>query len=49
MDELLNQYLQEQDVDGHRGFRILLVDDEEDNLFLLKTFLEADYEVYTAL
>ncbi len=48
MDELLFEYLQEQDVDGHMGFRILLVDDEEDNLFLLKTFLEVDYEVYTA-
>lgn len=33
---------------AHTGFRILLVDDEEDNLFLLKAFLESDYRVDTA-
>lgn len=31
------------------GFRILLVDDEEDNLFLLKTFLETEYHIDTAM
>lgn len=49
MDEKLLNYLKEQDVLTHMGFRILLVDDEEDNLFLLKSFLEDDYDIYTSL
>lgn len=48
MDELLLNYLQERDVTGHMGFRIMLVDDEEDNLYLLQSFLEDSYEISTA-
>ncbi|TNE47214.1 MAG: hybrid sensor histidine kinase/response regulator [Deltaproteobacteria bacterium] len=48
MDELLLNYLEEQDVTGHMGFRIMLVDDEEDNLYLLQSFLEDSYEISTA-
>lgn len=49
MDEQLYSFLKEQDVLDFIGYRILLVDDEPDNLFLLKNKLEQyKYEVHTA-